>query len=103
MNMRAIQPQHLPMILRNLRQVKIDKFGYPTINSRLVKDGSRDLRHFIPIPNSAVWEYELYFADSYRLYGIEYVRARDQRTAKRKIKKLHPNVIKFKWNMLEEE
>lgn len=100
-HMRAIQPQHLPMILRNLRQVKIDKFGYPTINSQLVKDGSRDPRWFVP--GLPVWEFELYFADSYRLYGIEFIRARDKRTAQRKIKREYPHVIRFKWDHYNEE
>lgn len=102
MNMRAI-PQSLPMILRNLRLVKLDKNGYPTMDSRLERDGSRDPRFFVPIPNLPVWEFELYFANSYRLYGIEYIRARDKRAAQRKIKKRYTNVIKFKWDMLNEE
>lgn len=109
MNMRAIpyqrsraKPADQPMILRNLRQIKLDKFGYPTIDSRVV-DGSRDQRWFVPIPGLPVWEFELYFANSYRLYSIEHVRARDMRAAKRKIVKQYPHVIRFKWDMLEEK
>ena len=96
--LRAIlKPATTPMILRNLRQVKIDKFGYPTINSQ---DGSRDMRFFVPVPNLLVYEFELYFATSYRLYAIEYVRAPDMRTAKRKIKHQYSKIIKFKWDDL---
>jgi hypothetical protein len=83
----------LPMILRNLRLIKVTKDGYP------ITDGNDppDKRNFIHMVSLPVFEFELYFADSYRMYGIEHVRARDNRQAKRKIKRMYPNVIKFDW------
>ena len=97
MPVRAIpNPLSLPMILRNLRQVRLRSDGHPTIHSS-IRDGSRDMRWFVPDPNLLVYEFELYFADSYRLYGIEYVRAPNKRAAQRKIKQEYPNVIEFKW------
>lgn len=109
--MRAALLLETPMILRNLQQVKLDKNGVPTIDSRAAKlDGIEDGSHnhefkrfFLPIPHLYVYEFELYFADSYRLYGIEYIRARNILSAKKKIRKQYPNVVKFKWSDLDVE
>lgn len=102
--MRAALLLETPMILRNLQQVKLDKDGVPTIDSRAAKlDGIEggSKRFFVPVPNLYVYEFELYFADSYRLYGVEYIRARNILSAKKKIRKQYPNVIKFKWSDLD--
>lgn len=108
--MRAALLLETPMILRNLQQVKLDKNGVPTIDSRAAKldgidrvAGNSGSRFFVPVPNLYVYEFELYFADSYRLYGIEYIRARNILSAKKKIRKQYPNVIKFKWSDLDIE
>jgi hypothetical protein len=45
-----------------------------------------------------VYEYDLYFAESRTLYDTDYIRARDNRFAKRAIKRKHPNVIEFEFD-----
>lgn len=89
------------MILRNLRLVRLDKNGKPTIDSQVEKISNGSIavptRFFVPIPNMPVYEFDLYFADSYRFYNTEYIRAKDIREAKAKIKRKYSNVVQFKW------
>lgn len=89
-----IRNRDLPMILRNFRQVKIGKDGAPTIDSREL--------FFVPMRVDGrllpVYSFDLYYEHSYRKYSTEYVRARDNREAKRKIQRQWPNIIKFQWD-----
>lgn len=88
------EPEQLPMIVKNFRQVTLDKQGY-----RVEKDEDnkyqRDKNSWFGF--GPVFEFDLYFAKSRRYYGTEYVRARDNRQAKRKIKRLYPWVTRFEW------
>jgi hypothetical protein len=93
-----LKPLEYPMILRKFRQVKTDANGYePTISNK-----DRFRRWFVPFRNGernmAVYEFDLYFADSYEWYGTEYVRARDNKSAKSLIRRLYPNIVKFQWD-----
>ena len=87
------QPEHLPMILRNFRRAKVDaRAGHPQFFVPLY-DGNRAL---------AVYTFDLYFADTYRRYhGEEYIRARDERYAKRLIRKRYPHIVKYVWDDLQ--
>lgn len=78
------------MIVKNFRQVKLDKQGYA-----LDDDGKRT--HAWYGPGLPVWEFDLYFLDSRRYYGTEYVRARDNRQGKRKVKRLYWWVERFEF------
>lgn len=93
-----LKPLEYPMILRKFRQVKVNANGYePTISNK-----ERYRRWFVPYRIGeramATYEFDLYFADSYELYGTEYVRARDNKAAKSLIRRLYPNVVKFQWD-----
>lgn len=94
----GLMPLEYSMILRKFRQVKVNAYGYePTISNK-----ERYRRWFVPYRvsdrNMAVYEFDLYFADSYEHYGTEYVRARDNKAAKILIKRLYPNIVKFQWD-----
>lgn len=78
------------MIIKNFQQVKLDKQGY-----EINEDGKRTDRFYgIGMP---VWTFDLYFADTRRFYDTEWVRARDNRVARRKIRKQYPWVEKFEF------
>ena len=98
MLLKTKKPEMLPMIVRKFRAVRIDKHGYEyTISNKL-----EHRRWFVPWYLAdramAVYEFELYFADSYRHFATEYIRARDNRQAKQKIRMMYPNVVKFQWD-----
>lgn len=82
------------MIIKNFRPVRLDKDGW-----RLIEriDGTLARGEEWYLPGLPVFEFDLYFAKSRRYYGTEYVRARDNRQAKRKIKRLYPWVERFEF------
>ena len=92
------EPEMLPMIVRKFRAVKTDKHGY----EQTISNKETNRRWFVPLTigsrSMATYEFELYFAESYRHYATEYVRARDNKQAKQKIIHRYPNVVKFQWD-----
>lgn len=87
------------MIIKNFSPVKLDREGYKIIldengKYRRVVDNKTTVWYGPGLP---VWEFDLYFVDSMRHYDTEFVRARDNRQAKRKIKRLYPWVERFEW------
>jgi hypothetical protein len=42
-----------------------------------------------------VWEFDIYFAESRRFYDTDWVRARDNRQAKRAIKRNYPYAVEY--------
>lgn len=80
------------MILRNFRQVKINKEGYTKDKKMWFVPYRVDDRAM------AVYAFDLYFHSSYRLYATEYVRARDNKQARSKIKHAYPNIVRFQWD-----
>lgn len=89
------------MIIKNFRPVKLDKEGY-----RIECDDDGKYHRVLPDGNGGpewygsgepVFKFDLYFAESRRHYETDYVRARDNRQAKRKIKHKYPWVERFEW------
>jgi hypothetical protein len=92
------KPEMLPMIVRRFRAVPVNGMGYERLNVEKPKH----VPWFVPITvdgrKMAVYRFDLYFAESYRYYATEYVRARDNRQARQKIQRMYPNVVKFQWD-----
>lgn len=90
------RPAQYPMIIKNFRQVKLDKNGWRIIER---DDGGwqRDPSNEWYPPGEPLWEFNLYFAASRRYYDTQYVRARDNRQARRKIKRLYPWVTRYEF------
>lgn len=72
------------MVLKNFRKIEKDE----------VADHANILDNEEPL-----WKYDLYFADSLRYYDTDFIRARDNRVAKRKIKRRYPHSVKFEWGL----
>jgi len=86
------RPDQMAMIIKNFRPVKLDKRGWEL---KLDDEGNWKRTKSWYAPGMPVYEFDLYFAKSRRYYGTEYVRARDNRQAKRKIKHLYPWVERY--------
>jgi hypothetical protein len=94
------KPEMLPMIVRRFRAVSVNPQGYERFSGNETRP--KNIPWFVPLyvdgRSMAVYRFELYFADSYRHYATEYVRARDNRQARQKIQRMYPNVVKFQWD-----
>jgi hypothetical protein len=99
----TVKSENMPMIVRNLHLVKLDRYGYSTSDDWVDYKGNKGRKHYPLLRDASgralgVFEFDLYFAKSYRKYSTEYVRARDNRYAKKLIREKYPHVIEFRWS-----
>ena len=73
------------MMVKHLRPVKLDKSGWRS------DDKARQFYGDGP----PVWEFDIYFVKSRHYYDTDFVRARDNRQAKRTIKRRYPWIQVF--------